>query len=165
MAHVVAEGTSFSDFSTVVSDRALKPGQRITIMMRLNAGPELCWAFDTAPNWAFPAPEGTFVRDIWGEQHGGTVYGFVELEVESGEVSGYAALPVLLAAVIGFIASHWVAIVLAGFTLAACIIGIMALMEGVETVGDWASELLKWTGAGLVAVGAVMTARALNRKT
>jgi len=136
--NLVAEG-SLWDIRSKVGELELPKGSRLRIVMDCNV--PAAWAFDIAPNWAFPAPTGMEVVDIWGE---GSSTGIVELEAD----------PAWLVAVLGFIAANWLRIVIGtaviGFTL-GLIVTIARVFASVPIPeGTW-----NWLVIGLIAVAAI----------
>lgn len=138
----VAEGRGLGDLNAVVPEQELKKGDRIRVVMDLKV--PVAWAFDLAPNWGWPAPEGTFVVDIWGE---GASTGVVELEVDP-------PLP-LIAGLITFLRLHWVAILIAGAMLGAIITSIVVFKWVIEA-GGRSVALLVIAGSAVAIIGVVL---------
>ncbi len=136
----VAEGTNFTDLQSLIADQELTKGTKLRCVIETNL-PGAAVAFDIAPNWGWPAPEGMFVVDIWGE--GGILgsTGVVELESD----------PAWFAAVLAFMKAHWVAIVIASVVLGAIVIGITVFMLESEAIVD----IVKWVAIGVVALSGV----------
>jgi len=136
----VAEGTSFDDLHSLVADRELRKGTRVKCVMETHL-PGAAAAFNIAPNWGWPAPEGMSVVDIWGE--GGILgsTGVVEMEAD----------PAWLLAVFAFIKAHWVAIAIAATVLGLIITGIAIWVLGAEVILD----IFKWGAILVVAVSGV----------
>ena len=115
---LVAEGTSLEDLGATVDNHELKKGTRVRVIMDLKV--PAAWAFDIAPNWSWPAPEGMSIVDIRGE---GSSTGIVEMEAD----------PAFLFAVIGFMIRHWLMILIAG-TVLYLIIKLIKIFKWIEDV-------------------------------
>lgn len=114
---VVAEGRTFGELRAKVANREFGKGTRLRLEM--TGPPGLGPAFDLAPNWVFPAPDGTDVVDIWGE---GASKGVVELEAD----------PVWLVALLSFVKAHWVGLLIgvgAGFVLGLVVTQLRLLAD------------------------------------
>ena len=136
----VAEGTSFDDLHSLVADREMRKGTRVKCIMETHL-PGAALAFDAAPNWGWPAPEGMSVVEIWGE---GGIFGstgVVEMEAD----------PAWLLPVLAFIKAHWVLVLIALTVLGLIITGIAIWMLGAEVFLD----IFKWIAIGVVAVSGV----------
>lgn len=138
----VAEGTSFEDLEALVADRELAKGDRLRVVMDTRL--PIAWAFDIAPNWMFPAPEGMSVVDIWGE---GTRTGMVEMEAD----------PAWFLAILTFLKAHWLAIVIGGAILGLVITSIIILAWIITAIVEGGKMLLALTAAA-AGVGMIILA-------
>lgn len=113
---VVGEGASLSDLDAIVGDMELSKGTRVRVVMDLKV--PIGWAFDV---WGAElifnpfVPDGMEMVDVYGEGS----QGIIEMEAD----------PVWLVAMLTFIRTHWIAITIAGFVLAAVILFIRVAVE------------------------------------
>lgn len=141
----VAEGANFNTLKQIVADKDVPPG---TIIM-CEFDTKFPSYFDLPGNeWIFQqkAPPGCKVIDVWGE---GPIWpwatgkGYVKMEVQSvsGGISGIGIGP--LAAIIGWISAHWVAIIIATVVITLLVMFIRITMKVTKTV-EQASPYLIW---------------------
>lgn len=133
---IAAEGTSFWDLKETIADMELTKGTRMKVIMdtKISIGA----AFDfIGAEWLMKPfiPDGMELIDVYGE--GGQ--GIVELEAD----------PVWLLAVLAFIKAHWLALVIAGFTLAAIISSIYIMIK-IPAIAQIPFALLIGVAAGIV---------------
>ena len=120
----VAEADSFSKLRALVADREMKKGQRMQVVMDF-AVPGVAKAFDS---WGAESifnpfvPDGMDLVDVY--EKGGK--GIVEMEAD----------PVWLVAAIGFIARHWLTIVIAGAVLYTAVSLITIFADIVPAISD-----------------------------
>lgn len=104
----VAQGISLADLAATVSDMELPKGTKMRVVMDLKY--PVAWAFDVAgAELLFRpfVPEGMTLVDVYGEGS----QGFIDMEAD----------PAWLLTTLAFIKAHWLAITIAGFTLALLI--------------------------------------------
>jgi len=131
-----AEGTSLWDLEATIADMELPKGTRMKVIMDLKV--PVGWAFDfIAAEWLMKpfVPDGMELIDVYGEGS----QGIVEMEAD----------PVWLAAAIAFIKAHWLALTIAGFTLAA-LISFIYIMIKIPVAAQIPVALLIGVAAGVV---------------
>ena len=112
----VARGANIWDLAATIADMELPKGTRIKVVMDLKV--PVGGLFNTGVgDWLGQrfVPNGTDFIDAYGEGS----QGIIELESD----------PVWLIALLAFIKAHWVALMIAGFLLAAIIATIVILVK------------------------------------
>lgn len=161
----VAEGNSFDNLRQLVADQELPPGT----LIQCEFDTRFPSYFDLPGNeWIFQskAPPGCKVLDVWGEGPiwpWATGHGYVKMIVEeeavSGGVSKHVGLFPAIGVVIGWIASHWLAILIATVLITLLISFIRISMKITRTVEETAPWLI-WA----LVIGGVSLAAYLGYK-
>ena len=138
---IVAEGPSFDDLATTVSNFELKKGTKVRFEMDLNM--PVAFLFNVAGIEHLFSIDGLDLKDVHGE---GWSTAVVEAEAD----------PAWLLGVIAFIKAHWVAIAIGGIVLYTLVSFLRML---VDIVPD--SDFLKWIVLG---VGCVLGYRLLRER-